>query len=253
MARFGVQAPAANGNAKAVKKQRPNYKEASDSDEDVPLKDKILPQRAAAKQGSKRKSDSRADAGQNKKARKSALQPSKPSRSKPHDGEQRWTKLHHSGVLFPPEYEVHGMRMLYEGKPVDLTPEQEEVATMFAVMKETDYAKKDQFLGNFWDAFKPILGKGHIIKDLKKCDFSPIYEWHMAERDKRKGLPREVRIWPQCIMAVCHSFGRPIHESSQVTCLSCDIVAYLTAMFSIHQCFPGPCCLSPGQLSEAVT
>lgn len=36
--------------------------------------------------------------------------------------------------------------MLYDGKPVDLTPEQEEVATMFAVMKETDYMNKPVFL-----------------------------------------------------------------------------------------------------------
>jgi len=27
--------------------------------------------------------------------------------------------------------------MLYDGVPIELTPEQEEVATMFAVMKET--------------------------------------------------------------------------------------------------------------------
>ena len=113
-------------------------------------------------------------------------------------GEKRWTKLNHSGVLFPPEYEVHGIKMLYEGRPVDLTPEQEEVATMFAVMKETDYVKKERFLKNFWDAFKPILGKGHIIRDLKKCDFTPIYEHHMAEREAKKALPKEV--FKQCFL-----------------------------------------------------
>ena len=30
----------------------------------------------------------------------------------------------HAGILFPPEYEPHGVRMLYEGKPVELTTEQ---------------------------------------------------------------------------------------------------------------------------------
>lgn len=30
-------------------------------------------------------------------------------------------------MLFPPEYTPHGVKMLYDGKPVDLTPEQEEV------------------------------------------------------------------------------------------------------------------------------
>ena len=30
-------------------------------------------------------------------------------------------------MLFPPEYAPHGVKMLYDGRPVDLTPEQEEV------------------------------------------------------------------------------------------------------------------------------
>jgi DNA topoisomerase-1 len=48
-----------------------------------------------------------------------------------------WDTLVHAGVLFPPEYVPHNVKMLYDGVPVDLTPEQEEVATFFAVMKET--------------------------------------------------------------------------------------------------------------------
>jgi DNA topoisomerase IB len=57
-------------------------------------------------------------------------------------GDKKWDTLVHAGVLFPPEYEPHGIKMLYEGRPVDLTPEQEEVATMFAVMKDTEYITK---------------------------------------------------------------------------------------------------------------
>ncbi|KAK9844953.1 hypothetical protein WJX74_009017 [Apatococcus lobatus] len=191
------KAPAVNGNAK---RQRVNYKDSSDSEDDMPLKDKIVPPRAAALQGSKRKPESRSDPAHDKKRRKTQSQPangaSTAARKKPgpQSGEKRWSKLCHSGVLFPPEYEAHGIQMLYEGKPVDLTPEQEEVATMFAVMKETDYMKHERFLRNFWDAFKPILGKGHVIRDLKKCDFSPIYEHHMAEREKKKAMPKEEKV-----------------------------------------------------------
>jgi DNA topoisomerase-1 len=43
------------------------------------------------------------------------------------DGGQKWTHLEHNGVIFPPPYKPHGVKMLYEGKPVVLTPEQEEV------------------------------------------------------------------------------------------------------------------------------
>ncbi|KAI9087655.1 hypothetical protein K1719_030525 [Acacia pycnantha] len=42
------------------------------------------------------------------------------------DGQKKWTTLVHNGVIFPPPYKPHGIKMLYKGKPVDLTPEQEE-------------------------------------------------------------------------------------------------------------------------------
>lgn len=39
----------------------------------------------------------------------------------------KWKTLEHSGVLFPPEYTSHGVKVLYDGETVDLTLEQEEV------------------------------------------------------------------------------------------------------------------------------
>lgn len=53
---------------------------------------------------------------------------SESSKVPPSSGEgQKWTTLVHNGVIFPPPYKPHGVKMLYKGKPVDLTPEQEEV------------------------------------------------------------------------------------------------------------------------------
>lgn len=43
-------------------------------------------------------------------------------------GGQKWTTLEHNGVIFPPPYKPHGIKMLYNGQPVSLTPEQEEVS-----------------------------------------------------------------------------------------------------------------------------
>ena len=43
------------------------------------------------------------------------------------DKSVKWDTLRHNGVLFPPEYMPHGIKMLYDRQPVDLTPEQEEV------------------------------------------------------------------------------------------------------------------------------
>ncbi|KAK9091955.1 hypothetical protein Syun_026866 [Stephania yunnanensis] len=77
---------------------------------------------------------------------------SKSTKLPPGSGEgQKWTTLEHNGVIFPPPYKSHGVKMLYNGQAVDLTPEQEEVATMFAVMKDTDYATKPKFIENFMD------------------------------------------------------------------------------------------------------
>ena len=42
-------------------------------------------------------------------------------------GKAKWSTLQHCGVLFPPPYVPHGVKMLYNGRPVHLTPEQEEV------------------------------------------------------------------------------------------------------------------------------
>ncbi|XP_062195370.1 DNA topoisomerase 1 beta-like [Phragmites australis] len=106
-------------------------------------------------------------------------------------GGQKWTTLEHNGVIFPPPYKPHGVKMLYNGQLVDLTPEQEEVATMFAVMKDTDYATKKTFTENFFNDWRKILGKNHIIKKFELCDFTPIYEWHLREKEKKKQMTSE--------------------------------------------------------------
>ncbi|XP_058070767.1 DNA topoisomerase 1 alpha-like isoform X2 [Magnolia sinica] len=105
-------------------------------------------------------------------------------------GGQKWTTLEHNGVIFPPPYKPHGVKMLYNGQPVDLTPEQEEVATMFAVMKDTEYATKQKFIDNFMNDWRMILGQDHVIKKFEFCDFTPIYEWHQKEKEKKKEMSK---------------------------------------------------------------
>ncbi|XP_043688381.1 DNA topoisomerase 1 alpha-like isoform X1 [Telopea speciosissima] len=117
---------------------------------------------------------------------------SKSTKVPPSSGEgQKWTTLVHNGVIFPPPYKPHGVKMLYNGQPVDLTPGQEEVATMFAVMKDTDYATKPRFIENFMNDWRQVLGKNHIIKKFELCDFTPIYEWHQREKEKKKQMSTE--------------------------------------------------------------
>ncbi|KAG2398171.1 DNA topoisomerase 1 beta [Vigna angularis] len=107
------------------------------------------------------------------------------------DGQKKWTTLVHNGVIFPPPYQQHGVKMLYKGRPVDLTPEQEEVATMYAVMRDTEYMQKDKFKDNFWNDWRKLLGRNHVIQNLKDCDFTPIYDWYQGVKDKKKQMTTE--------------------------------------------------------------
>ena len=78
-----------------------------------------------------------------KKRKKSAAEQERPAkrkkpdtRSKDEGKDVKWSTLSHSGVLFPPEYAAHNVKMTYDGVAVDLTPEQEEVP--FSSSKKQD-------------------------------------------------------------------------------------------------------------------
>jgi len=107
----------------------------------------------------------------------------------------KWLKLEHNGVLFPPPYQPHGVRLLYNGKPVDLTPQQEEVATFYAQYLETDHTKKPTFRKNFFQGFLKLLNpKGspkHIITSFEKCDFSLIHQHLMNQKEEKKNWSKE--------------------------------------------------------------
>jgi len=98
----------------------------------------------------------------------------------------QWVKMEHSGVSFPDPYMPHRVRMKYDGKPVDLNPTQEEAATFFAAMDPEGMHLGNPktakiFIDNFFADFKKTLGRGHVIKDFKKCDFGPIRK-HLEEQ-----------------------------------------------------------------------
>jgi len=98
----------------------------------------------------------------------------------------QWQKMEHAGVSFPEAYQPHRVRMKYDGKPVDLTPVQEEAATFFAAMDPDGMHLGNPktgkiFIKNFFADFKSTLGRGHVIKDFKKCNFEPIRK-HLDEQ-----------------------------------------------------------------------
>ena len=133
--RNAATAPDSKGNnLEALRANQATDKEDnSDGDDHVPIASRIRQDSSNKKSSSVKPnasmiaSSSRTIAKKpNKWAKDSKY--SKSTRSLPSgDGQKKWKTLEHNGVIFPPPYKRHGVKILYQGKPVDLTPEQEEV------------------------------------------------------------------------------------------------------------------------------
>ncbi|KAL9593905.1 MAG: hypothetical protein Q9219_007323 [cf. Caloplaca sp. 3 TL-2023] len=118
------------------------------------------------------------------------------------DGTTKWTTLEHAGVVFPPPYEPlpKNVKLFYDGKPVDLAPDAEEVATFFgSMLNSTHNVENPTFQKNFFADFREILkktggakdksGSKVDVKEFAKCDFKPIFEYFDAQRAEKKALP----------------------------------------------------------------
>lgn len=102
----------------------------------------------------------------------------------------KWATLQHAGVIFPPPYEPHGVKMLYNGKPVKLSAEAEEVASFFAKQVDGPHYDKPQFRKNFFAEFlqviKSTMDKGSCpIEKFGLCDFGPITK-HLKDLSEAK-------------------------------------------------------------------
>lgn len=118
------------------------------------------------------------------------------------DGTIKWTSLEHNGVVFPPPYEPlpKNVKMKYDGVPVTLEPEAEEVAGFFgSMLNSTHNVENPVFQENFFHDFKDILkktggakdsnGNKVNIKEFDKCDFKPIFEYYDMKRTEKRNQP----------------------------------------------------------------
>mmetsp|Transcript_68202 Transcript_68202/g.101327 ORF Transcript_68202/g.101327 Transcript_68202/m.101327 type:complete len:735 (+) Transcript_68202:290-2494(+) len=117
--------------------------------------------------------------------------------SEPPEGCQ-WDTMEHAGVSFPEPYVPHGVKMLYDGKEVYLSPVEEEAATFFAAMDPDGMHLGNPktapiFIKNFFADFRKILGTKHVIKDYKKCDFEPIRVHLNEQKIIKKAITDEER------------------------------------------------------------
>lgn len=109
-------------------------------------------------------------------------------------GEKRFDTLAHNGVMFPDEYEPHGIPILYEGKPFAMNAEEEELATHFASMRESEYYTQPHFRKNFFYEFQKVLAKRaepHPVKELAMCSFDAIWDDFSAKREARRNMSKE--------------------------------------------------------------
>ena len=197
-----------NGASSATKKQGKAVKKEVSSGEDVPLhkvkaKGRVKNEAPSpAKKGSQAKAVKKGETEQDEEAEAEEEEYrwwEDPSKG---DGTIKWTTLQHSGVVFPPPYELlpKNIRLLYDGIPVTMAPEAEEVATFFgSMLHSTNNVENPTFQKNFFEDFREILGKTGgakdregkkvNIKEFAKCDFKPIFEYYDAQRTEKKALP----------------------------------------------------------------
>ena len=105
----------------------------------------------------------------------------------------KWESFSHNGVLFPEPYEPHKIPLLYDGKRINLDPESEEYATIYAKFIGTEYLNNKTFNKNFFSDWKIYLKKSGFneITDLTKCDFSLIYDFIVKHKEEKKNLTKD--------------------------------------------------------------
>ncbi|KAG8799490.1 DNA topoisomerase 1 [Serendipita sp. 411] len=241
------RAPAANGKAKAPAKKRKKSSETSDEDMDSdtetekPTKKAKAPPKKRVKKEVKDEDDMDIDEVKSPRPKKESKQKAPKAKKEEEeeevfkwweedapedvegDGSKKWDTLVHAGLLFPPPYIPlpRHVKMLYDGKPVDLPPESEEVAGFFAAMLETDHAQNAVFRANFFKDWQSVLAdhpprNGVKIKSIDKCDFRPMTEYIDAEKARLKRLTKaekqelkEKKAKEEAPYATCMLNGRP--------------------------------------------
>lgn len=120
------------------------------------------------------------------------------------DDSVKWRTLEHNGVLFPPPYEPlpKDVKLLYNGIPVNLHVDAEEVAGFFgAMLNSTHNVTNPVFQKNFFNDFKDVLkrtggakdqqGNKVDIKEFSKLNFDRIFEYYQAKSEARKARSKE--------------------------------------------------------------
>jgi DNA topoisomerase-1 len=99
-------------------------------------------------------------------------------------------QLIHNGVLLPKKYEPKGFSILINGKKVDLTPEQEEMAVVWVKKLGTEYVNDPVFVRNFFKDFCDALGLEEQVAP-EDFDFSEIQRYVEQEKNLKLTMSKE--------------------------------------------------------------
>ena len=103
----------------------------------------------------------------------------------------KWKTLQHNGILFPPAYEAHGIKIKIKGESVDLDLNQEEMIYQWAKKKDTPYAQDKVFQKNFTQDFAKTLPSKFKDISYQDIDFSHAYKIVDKEKDLREMMTKE--------------------------------------------------------------
>ncbi len=103
----------------------------------------------------------------------------------------KWKTLQHNGILFPPAYEAHGIKVKIKGESVDLDLNQEEMIYQWAKKKDTPYSQDKVFQKNFTEDFAKTLPPKFKNISYQDIDFSHAYKIVDKEKDLREMMTKE--------------------------------------------------------------
>ena len=105
----------------------------------------------------------------------------------------KWKKLQHNGILFPPEYEIQGIKIKIKGETINLDLNQEEMVYQWAKKKDTPYAQDKIFQKNFTGDFAKTLDSKFKKIAYEDIDFSNAYKIVDKEKDLKEMMTKEDR------------------------------------------------------------
>ncbi|MCH7967300.1 MAG: DNA topoisomerase I [Thaumarchaeota archaeon] len=103
----------------------------------------------------------------------------------------KWKTLQHNGILFPPNYEIRGIKIKIKGENVELNLNQEEMIYQWAKKKDTPYAQDRVFQKNFTVDFAKTLNPKFKKISYEDIDFSNAYKIVDKEKDLKEMMTKE--------------------------------------------------------------